>query len=679
MNKYRVIIDNSFNKNYNQYNQIKDLLPKHSLFIYIKINSEEQENFEYNIHFDTISERVMQLCPSKYNILLVNDEYITTNIYLRQENYIADKKIILLKDIVDYYICSTKYSFEILKSEYKIKKNKIIYLDTLTNNVYKIYKINLNKQKYILYDIDLYSGHNNLILLQTWMKHFLDRPEKLIILYKYNTDAIIRFNMILHKNGYYKNIILLNDINVLNSNIYASIINTSYYNLITLLYENILKERIVITLENDISNNFDYNLIKIPVFTEQYILSSLTKLFKYSSNEIINITKNNKKLILKNINLTKNKIIKLVGESNFNNNIDIKREFISTKFQTNVPIHAIFHYSEEALKISQRKIAKKIEKIDKMFNKIKDEEITDEYYRILQKPKNITKYAYATLLILNNSYIPTILATGYNLKYIDKTQYNTICFLQDKPYYENGVLKFVGVSQNEIEDIKKIYDCVVGVDLLRVNKNAGFGYHYIVANYYATKIILFGFTMYSKIMYYDATTVIQQNVDYYFTKYKGSKYYNVPDLDIYELTGNLYMFEPKTYYIKKTLYLLENYNNIFVKETLSLSTPDENLEFFTVYPNWIELRIDINEIRNNFFNKTPYIHTGKIKKPYNFNLFVRFKPFLYNFFEKIDNTMFTTNFDYYQVWDLAIKSLIKDFPELYCYFEYIKTFRYTLF
>ena len=72
------------------------------------------------------------------------------------------------------------------------------------------------------------------------------------------------------------------------------------------------------------------------------------------------------------------------------------------------------------------------------------------------------------------------------------------------------------------------------------------------------------------------------------------------------------MFEPKTFYINKTFYIFENYTKLFAGRAMLLSTHEENILFFTIYPKWTYPRINIDEIRTNFFNKTPYIHSDLI-------------------------------------------------------------------
>ena len=148
MHKLRVIVDNNNTKVYNQYNQICNLLPNHLLYIYKRSNNTKEITTDYNLYFDTISERVYDLCPSKHTILLTNDEYIDSLTYLRRETYI-DKPLIAIKDIVDYYFCLTLYAKNILISKYKIKKEYIYIIFKFRNiNFISIIKRNFSIRKF---------------------------------------------------------------------------------------------------------------------------------------------------------------------------------------------------------------------------------------------------------------------------------------------------------------------------------------------------------------------------------------------------------------------------------------------------------------------------------------------------------------------------------------------------
>jgi hypothetical protein len=678
MVKIRIIIDNNNNKMYEQYNQISKLFPLHIVYIYKNSNKNIEEKVDYNIFIDVISENVLNLCPSIYTILLVNEEYIHHK-YLRRERYI-DTPLRLIKDVVDYYFCLTVYAKNILKP-----KNKIKYFDGLTGGIYstKLLNYSNNVKRYILYDVDLYSAQDNVIMLQTWMKYFLDRPEYLVISYKFHIDSIVRFNYDLMKNKFYKNIILIDEY-VYDENIYASIVNTSYYNATTSLYQNILNKRVIITTKNDISNNFLQKMLLINSFNEHDLKNALNQLFKYKMEDIIKITDNNKNLLIKSIVKTKKKVFK------FFKNTEYKQNSITNSLQI-IPGYFFFNILKKK-KIIQlhSNIKQKMDDIDNKFNKLVKN--NSKYYRILKEPSKSEKTdcAFATMIMLGNSYISSILATGYIMKYMNKTKYNLICFVQDKPTLTHKCL-----TPEEINDIGKFYDCIVGVDLIDVKINNiknKFNKHYSNLQYYVTKYLFCSFTEYSKILYYDASTIIQKNIDYYMTKYNENKYYNTDNENLNRgLAGNIVMIIPKSYYIDKLLYISKNYYKLF-KNTYIFNTPDENIIYYSVYPNWSKKQIDYNEIYSNLYMRWPYLNVlpkdiDKIQK-YNFSTNIIIKPFLYNDSNsnkeserryQINSTFFNANHICYKLWDLAIAEIIKLYPELYKYVEFIKTYRYTLF
>ena len=53
------------------------------------------------------------------------------------------------------------------------------------------------------------------------------------------------------------------------------------------------------------------------------------------------------------------------------------------------------------------------------------------------------------------------------------------------------------------------------------------------------------------------------------------------------------------------------------------------------------------------------------------------KPFIYS--DNNNYTLFSSNHTCYGLWDEAVSKIIIKYPELIKYFEFIKTFRYTLF
>ena len=323
----RIIYDYDIPKVINQYNQIKSFFPNHELVIY---NSSKQfknikfKKCKYNIYIDTISEIAYNNLPSDYTILLCNEEYLVVNKYLRREDYI-NKPLILIENVVNYYYCLTKYIYNYLAKT--TSKNKLIYLSGLTS---EIYNIKIKGNKYILYIIDPYSSQDNLLILKTWITYFIDRPEILIIHYRYDKDEIIlylcnllKINKIIDTKEYtFKNIIIFNDAKYLdqyNMYIYAVIINTSFYALTTILYENILKNIIIIAIKNDITNDILYDskslisVNKTGLITESQIKNKLNNLFNDNILlELVEYTNICKKKLLYNIVKTQKKIIKML-------------------------------------------------------------------------------------------------------------------------------------------------------------------------------------------------------------------------------------------------------------------------------------------------------------------------------------------------------------------------------
>ena len=315
----QIIYDYNLSKLENQYNYIKDIFPKHKLIIYEKKEIQIKKKSKYNIYIDSISENQYNMYPSEFNILIVNDEYITINKYLRRETC-NSSPLILIDDIINYYFCLTQYSFNILSKS--INKNKILFLPGLIYNIHKPIN-NKNTEIYILYEIDLYSMQYNINILTTWIKHFLNRPEKLIIKYSYISELIIskfqdisKIKVIIDKIYFYKNIIFFKNNSFLSNyinNIKLVIINNSYYNLLYKLYENILYKHYIITIKNDISiNNLHSSNIFLDNFNENNIYNSLHKYFSLSDNDKNIIINYNINKLEKDMKTTQTKIKNLL-------------------------------------------------------------------------------------------------------------------------------------------------------------------------------------------------------------------------------------------------------------------------------------------------------------------------------------------------------------------------------
>lgn len=324
----RIIYDYNLSKNINQYNNIIKLMPKHELFVYNgiepNIDKTSIKKIKYNIYFDIISVNFFLNYPSEYTILIVNDEYVNKNKYLREEYYI-DRPLIKIKKVVHYYFCLTEFSYNYLHNIKKIKKKKLLLLNGFYNKINNM-KMLTNKTKYIYYEIDTYSGEKNILILKTWLKYFINRPEILLVKYLYRKENInIEFGKLLHAYNEkkmfnddiiysFKNIIFFKNDKFLKNyeqNISVSILNFSYFNLINKIYDNILKNRIIITLENDISKEYLFNNnLFYSKFNENNLYTVLSFYFNLNINNIQTILSINRKNLITKINKTQKKLNK---------------------------------------------------------------------------------------------------------------------------------------------------------------------------------------------------------------------------------------------------------------------------------------------------------------------------------------------------------------------------------
>ena len=331
-------------------------------------------------------------------------------------------------------------------------------------------------------------------------------------------------------------------------------------------------------------------------------------------------------------------------------------------------------------------VSKKIIELDNKYKNNNYENNNNEFYRYLKNKNNKTEYAYVTIIFCDSKYISSILVTGYYLKYIVKTKYDIVCLVQDKPYYEtdiigNSYLKFNGLTKNEIDDIKKIYDIVIGIDLFKVNIDKRTGWDllptYIKLPYYSTKLLVLGLTEYKKLIYYDASSVIIKNIDYLFDKYNKSTYrisFNEHELNR-GLIGNFYLFIPNKYYLYKGIEINDKYLDIIGINNITCFTKDEDIIFYSIYPHWNNERLSDNLFKSNFIRR-PYIDMKQINYDYSVEFYMSLKPYLYPNVENIKERDFYNNDNNcYYYWDIGAKELLKKFKNFNKYFEYIKTFR----
>jgi hypothetical protein len=549
-----------------------------------------------------------------------------------------------------------------------IKNNKIISFNNIIK--FKKQKIEIVNKKYILFDIDTYSYKKNIILLNIWLKYYLDSNYILIIYIKNAHDKILdAFFKLIKKLAHeydskiytYKNIIITcKQEQVKQYDYFAVILNLSKYSLCTMLYYYLLQNKIIIVNNNKITKK----IIKQQNYLNKVILYSdfkkinekidLLQDINYYPNNVINIKKITK-LLLSFEFIDTNPVI-------YNNITTITNKIINF----------------ELFKKSFEKMCKIIDRIDKIFNKSNKINLKD-YYTWLKYPKNKSNYCYATLICINNTYLGSVLATGYKLKQI--TNHNIICFVQHNPYYEDNKLKFPGLTVKEIEEIKNIYDGVIGINILNSKyKNINIiDIHYKNSFYYCTKIICFGFIAYAKMFYYDASVIINHYIDKIFS-YEKSIYLSMRNIKG-DLHGGCIYIIPKLYYIQKIIYLLENYEEFFIKNNFSsFCNFDEDLIFYTIYPNWDNYNLrKIFNIGHNWY-RSANIDFYELRYNYTIEIYAIQKPFRYSSnLKETERDFFNLNHSCYFAWDEIIKELIIVYPTLKKYFKYIKTFRNTLF
>ena len=154
--------------------------------------------------------------------------------------------------------------------------------------------------------------------------------------------------------------------------------------------------------------------------------------------------------------------------------------------------------------------------------------------RIYKSPlnKNNSKNAIISMLIFDENYISSVLTLGMSLR-LYKTTSKLVCLVQDKSYINiHNNKKLLGVSQDIINDLLLIFDEVIGIDLMCVNNYVIPTDHftnfptYENIYYYCTKLVVLGLTQFDKIIYLDASTIIQKNIDYIFNKFNKSAFQN---------------------------------------------------------------------------------------------------------------------------------------------------------
>ncbi len=331
---------------------------------------------------------------------------------------------------------------------------------------------------------------------------------------------------------------------------------------------------------------------------------------------------------------------------------------------------------------SYLKIEDYMRKLDKDVKKLSDRDLFKPNFRVYKSKlynNPHTKYAYVTSVFINETYIPSALVLGKNIKLL-KHKYPSVCMVQDKSYKvikNQKVEYFNGVSHEAITNLLELYDYVIGVDLLKVNHYSPSPYHftnsvnYSNILYYVTKGQVLGLNMFEKVMYLDASSYLENNIDDVFTTFEKSTFLGDREFQDTKvgIHGAFFLVKPNKYYYHKHMMFVADYEKYF-SNLYFIRGVDELLIFYSVYPEWSNLHFDRHFACRK--NKTRSFADCDI---YHFQFTKPFRK------EETQGMMesIKKHYIYYDDWDRIVKLLLKSHPHFAFYFQHIKEFRETQF
>jgi alpha-N-acetylglucosamine transferase len=332
---------------------------------------------------------------------------------------------------------------------------------------------------------------------------------------------------------------------------------------------------------------------------------------------------------------------------------------------------------------SYHKIESYMKNLDKEAKGLDDKYLIKPNFRVYKSKlynNPHKKYAYVTSVFINESYIPSALVLGKNIKLL-KHKYPSVCMIQDKSY---KVLKgdqyeyFQGVSEKAISDLLELYDYVIGVDLLKVHNYAPSPYHftnnvnYSNILYYVTKGQVLGLTMFEKVMYLDASSYLENNIDNVFSTFSKSTFLGDREFQDTKvgIHGAFFLVTPNKYFYHKHRNFVEDYQKYF-SDLYFIRGVDELLIFFSVFPEWSNLHFD-----SHFACRKNKMRSFQDCDIYHFQFT---KPFRKDEKEVDLGENIKRHYTYYDDWDKIVKLLLKSHPHLEFYFKHIKGFRETQF
>ncbi len=298
---------------------------------------------------------------------------------------------------------------------------------------------------------------------------------------------------------------------------------------------------------------------------------------------------------------------------------------------------------------------------------------------------------YLTSVFLSESYIPGALVLAYSLKNV-KSKYPVVCMVQDKPYEEEGIIKFEGLSKDSILKLLEVFDMVIGVDLLKIknyipSKLEGWSEKYSSYNnmlYYITKAHVLAFTQFKKICYFDSSNYVVKNIDNIFKENNLSTFLN--DW-IYEKIkigyhGALALIIPNKIQYYKLMSFTNNYKKFF-GDLYFFRMPDEVMTFFAIFPHWNPKLLEgemkctpkFKNYKKHQISNVPIDKLILKNQNYCFTQhFAVYKPFK-NKPAEYKNSVFSKMYLLFVEWDKLANKLIKKHPNLKIYFEHIPKIR----
>jgi len=298
--------------------------------------------------------------------------------------------------------------------------------------------------------------------------------------------------------------------------------------------------------------------------------------------------------------------------------------------------------------------------------------------RIYKSPynNNTSKNAIVSMLIIDENYVPSLLVLAESLRLL-KTTSKLVCLVQDKSYEYQGK-RLHGISHNTINDLLKLFDEVIGIDLMFVKNYDVPKDHFTNSSTYSniytycTKMIVLGLLQYNKVLYIDASTIVEKNVDYIFNKYDKPtfQYDNEWEFGNVGLRGTYFLVIPNIYQYNKGLLFVDDYrkyfgNNFFIRGV------DEVIIYYAIYPRWSEELLD-----DNFGCNGNPTKKGQ-KEGCDIYFYQRQKPFRKA--EGVSNSYKKSLYDSYKFWDNIVLILLEEYPDFSKYYNNIKSFRETNF